>query len=314
MQCTRCGSERVIINRKYSGQMLCSECFIETTKKKVMRDIRKYGLIERGDRVLVGLSGGKDSVMVTDILDELRNRNIIELEAVTIDEGISGYREDGVRIARRFCAERGIPHRVVTLKDYAGITLDEIMKNPSRGACTYCGVFRRWILNREARKSGATKIATGHNLDDECQAIVMNYLEGNLENLTRIGPMTSTAGGKFIPKIKPLREIPEREVGVYVLARGLDVHLAGCPYASGSFRREIGDFLKQISVKRPTIMYSTLRGFDKIKEALIRDMDGGRKSGTCARCGEPSSGRLCKACTFINELGVNEDEVHSDHR
>ncbi|WBF06219.1 TIGR00269 family protein [Methanothermobacter thermautotrophicus] len=302
MQCTRCGSEGVIINRKYSGQLLCSDCFIETTRKKVMRDIRKYKLIERGDRVLVGLSGGKDSVMVIDILDELRERNIIELEAVTIDEGIGGYREDGVRIARKICADRGIPHRVVSLEDYAGITLDEIMKNPSRSACTYCGVFRRWILNREARKSKATKIATGHNLDDETQAIVMNYLEGNLENLTRIGPMTSSAGGRFIPKIKPLREIPEKEVALYVLARGLDVHLAGCPYASGSFRREIGDFLKQISVKRPTIMYSTLRGFDRIKEILRRDLSESGRSGICVKCGEPASGKLCKACTFIEEL------------
>lgn len=130
----------------------------------------------------------------------------------------------------------------------------------------------------------------------------MNYLEGNLENLTRIGPMTSSAGGRFIPKIKPLREIPEKEVALYVLARGLDVHLAGCPYASGSFRREIGDFLKQISVKRPTIMYSTLRGFDRIKEILRRDLQGSRKSGVCAECGEPASGKLCKACTFIDEL------------
>ncbi len=302
MQCTRCGSEKDIINRKYSGQVLCSQCFIETTRKKVMRDIRRQGLIERGDRVLVGLSGGKDSIMVTDILDELRQRNMIELEAVTIDEGIGGYREDGVRIAERFCTEREIPHRTVSFREYLGITLDEIMQNPSRGACTYCGVFRRWILNREAKKIGATKIATGHNLDDETQAIVMNYLEGNIENLTRIGPITSSAGRKFIPKIKPLREIPEREVGLYVLARGLEAHLAGCPYASGSFRREIGDFLKQISVKRPTIMYSTLRGFDRIRDVIRAEFSSTQKSGTCMECGEPSAGDLCKACTFLSEL------------
>lgn len=304
--CSKCGNPQIIIKKKHSGQSLCRECFIESTREKVLKDIRKYKLIEKGDKVLMALSGGKDSVMALNILNSLCERNIIDLVAVTIDEGIKGYREDGIRIATENAEILGIEHKVVSFKQYFGRTLDEIMsesqKNAElRNACTYCGVFRRWILNRVALEEGATKIATGHNLDDEAQSILMNYLEGNMHNLVRIGPKSESQDKRFTVKIKPLREIPEREVGLYALAADLKVHLAGCPYAGDSFRREVGNFIKSLSLKHPTIMYSTLRGFERIKPLLKRELSSKVERGVCRRCGEPASGDLCKACTFIEK-------------
>jgi uncharacterized protein (TIGR00269 family) len=301
--CDKCGNPNIIIKRKQSGQKLCKDCFIESIQKKVLKDIRKYKLIEKGDKVLIGLSGGKDSVMLMDILNSLRERHIIDLVAVTIDEGIYGYREDGVEIAARNAEKLGVKHRVVTFKEYFGKTLDEIIakniKDDRRNACTYCGVFRRWLFNKIAREEGATKIATGHNLDDETQSIVMNYLEGNVQNLTRIGPKSETRSEMFTIKIKPLREIPEKEIGLYVVARELEVHFAGCPYAGESFRAEVGSFLKELSKEHPTIMYSTLRGFDKMKPVLKREFSRKSIIEVCEKCGEPSAARLCKACSFL---------------
>lgn len=301
--CDKCGNPNIIIKRKQSGQKLCKDCFIESIQKKVLKDIRKYKLIEKGDKVLIGLSGGKDSVMLMDILNSLRKRHIIDLVAVTIDEGIYGYREDGVEIAARNAEKLGVKHRVVTFKEYFGKTLDEIIakniKDDRRNACTYCGVFRRWLFNKIAREEGATKIATGHNLDDETQSIVMNYLEGNVQNLTRIGPKSETRSEMFTIKIKPLREIPEKEIGLYVVARELEVHFAGCPYAGESFRAEVGSFLKELSKEHPTIMYSTLRGFDKMKPVLKREFSRKSIIEVCEKCGEPSAARLCKACSFL---------------
>ena len=225
--------------------------------------------------------------------------------AVTIDEGIGGYREEGVEIAARNAGKFGVEHKIVSFTEYLGMTLDDIIsrntKEGRRNACTYCGVFRRWILNRVAKDVGATKIATGHNLDDETQSIVMNYLEGNIQNLTRIGPKSESRSERFTIKIKPLREIPEKEIGLYVVARELDVHFAGCPYASESFRAEIGSFIKNLSREHPTIMYSTLRGFDRMKPVLKREFSRDYPTSGCEKCGEPSTARLCKACSFLED-------------
>lgn len=307
--CTKCGANPVIIKRKASGQMLCKECFIASTTEKVLKGIRRNKLVEKGDKVAVALSGGKDSVMVLDILHSLYERNIIDLIAITIDEGIEGYRKHGVEIAAKNAEKLGIKHRIASINDYFGKTLDEIMADESRehGACTYCGVFRRWIINKIAREEGATKIATGHNLDDETQAILMNYLEGNIDNLTRIGAKSEPKSDKFTVKIKPLREIPEKEIGLYVVARELDVHFDECPYSRESFRGEVGRFVKELSVNHPTIMYSTLKGFDKIKPAIKKEF-GGKKSsmGVCIKCGEPASHELCRACLFAKKINKEE--------
>ena len=305
--CDKCGNPNIIIKRKQSGQILCKDCFIKSVQTKVIKDIRKYKLLEKGDKVLLGLSGGKDSVMLLDILNSLRKRHIIDLVPVTIDEGIHGYREEGVEIASRNAEKLGVEHRVVTFNEYFGSTLDDIIANNTikdgrRNACTYCGVFRRWIFNRVAREEGATKIATGHNLDDETQSIVMNYLEGNIQNLTRIGPKSESSSEMFTVKIKPLREIPEKEIGLYVVARELDVHFAGCPYAGESFRAEVGSFIKKLSKEHPTIMYSTLRGFDRIKPVLKREFSKESIIGVCERCGEPSAANICKACSFLEGI------------
>jgi len=302
--CSKCGATPVIIKRKASGQMLCKECFIESTTEKVLKGIRRNKLIEKGDKVAVALSGGKDSVMVLDILNSLYKRNIIDLFAITIDEGIEGYRKHGVDIAVKNSQELGIYHRIASFKDYFGKNIDEIMSDESRehGACTYCGVFRRWVINRIAREEGATKIATGHNLDDETQAILMNYLEGNIYNLMRIGAKTEPMSDKFTVKIKPLREIPEKEIGLYVISRELDVHFDECPYSKESFRGEIGRFIKELSVNRPTIMYSTLKGFDKIQHAIRKEFAENANTSECINCGEPASNELCRACLFLKKL------------
>jgi uncharacterized protein (TIGR00269 family) len=303
--CSKCGNPKIIIKRKQSGQALCKDCFSENIQKKVLKTIKKEKLIEKGDKVLVALSGGKDSVMLLNILYGLYERRIIDLFAVTIDEGIANYRDEGVEIAKNHIKKLGIDHKIVSFKESFGLSLDEIMRNPNhRGSCTYCGVFRRDIINKVAREFKATKIATGHNLDDETQAILMNYFEGNINNLSQIGPITDSKSELFTPKIKPLREIPEKEIGLYVISNNLEVHFAGCPYAESSFRGEISEIIKNLSINHPTIMYSTLKGFDKIKIAIKNQYSHNFKFDRCKICGEPSSNEICRVCTFLKELKI----------
>ncbi len=305
MQCSKCGNPKVIYKREQSGQLLCKDCFIDSIEKKVIKTVRKEKLLDKGDKVLVALSGGKDSVTTLEILNTFREMNVIDICAVTVDEGIANYREEGIEIAKRHAERLGIEHKVVSLKGDYGITLDEIMQRPNhKGSCSYCGVFRRTIINKAAREMGATKIATGHNLDDEVQAIMMNYLEGNTDNLGKLGAKTESKAEEFTVKIKPLREIPEREIGIYVVAKELEVHFDSCPYAMQSFRGEVSEVINQLAEKHPTIKFSTLRGYDKIKDVLKSEMQKDYAHGRCRRCGEPSSNELCKACSFLEELGV----------
>lgn len=305
LNCTKCGNPQVIIKKEESGQLLCKECFIKSVEKKVNKTIKKEKLLEKDDKVLVALSGGKDSVTLLEILNDYRKRHIIDLCAVTVDEGIDNYRQDGIDIAIRHAERLGIEHKVVAIKDEYGITLDEIMeKENHRGSCTYCGVFRRDIINKAAREMGATKIAMGHNLDDEVQGIMMNYLEGNTDNISKFGPKTESKAEEFTVKIKPLREVPEREIGMYVVAKDLEVHFAGCPYAQQSFRKEVSEMISQLAEKHPTIKYSTLRGYDKVKEAIGDGFKKEFKLRRCSICGEPSANELCRKCTFLKELEV----------
>jgi len=305
MQCSKCGNPKVIIHRKQSGQRLCKDCFIESIENKVIKTIKKEKLLNKGDKVLVALSGGKDSVTLLEILNSYRKRRIIDICAVTVDEGIEGYRQAGVDIAKRHAERLGIEHKVVSLKKEYGTTLDEIMKKENHiGSCSYCGVFRRTVINKAAREMNATKIATGHNLDDEVQAIVMNYLEGNTDNLTKLGAKSESQAEEFTVKIKPLREIPEHEIGLYVVAKDLEVHFDSCPYASQSFRREVSELINQLSENHPTIKYSTLRGYDKIKGVLKDEIKKDYAHGRCVRCGEPAANKYCKACSYLNELGL----------
>ena len=284
MKCSKCGNPKVIFKREQSGQLLCKDCFIESIEKKVIKTVRKEKLLDKGDMVLVALSGGKDSVTTLEILNSFRRMNVIDICAVTVDEGIDNYRQEGVDIAIRHAERLGIEHKVVSLKDEYGITLDEIMqKENHKGSCTYCGVFRRTIINKAAREMGATKIATGHNLDDEVQAIMMNYLEGNTDNLTKLGAKTESKAKEFTVKIKPLRE----------------------PYAMQSFRGEVSEVINQLAEKHPTLKYSTLRGYDKIKGILKKELTKDYSHGRCERCGEPSANKLCKACSFLKELGCD---------
>ena len=305
MKCTKCGNPHVIIKKEESGQVLCKKCFIKSIEKKAAKTIKKEKLIEKGDKVLVALSGGKDSVSLLEILNDYKERRIIDLCAVTVYEGIDNYRQDGVDIAIKHAERLGIEHKVVSMKNEYGITLDEIMeKENHRIPCSYCGVFRRDILNKAAREMGATKIATGHNLDDEVQGIMMNYLEGNTDNISKFGPKTNSKAKEFTVKIKPLREVPEKEIGLYVVAKELDVHFAGCPYAQHSFRKEVSDMLTNLTEQHPTIKYSTLRGYDKIRAAIGNQFTKEYKLRRCSRCGEPSANELCRACTFLKELNV----------
>ena len=309
LKCSFCG-RRAVYDRRYAGVMLCDRCLIKSVERRFRRAVAEHKLVSPGERIAVAVSGGKDSVVCLHMLAGYCSRRNCEVVAITIDEGIRGYRDHSVPIARENAELLGVEHFVVSFKHAFGTTLDQIVRLAKRhktglNPCTYCGVMRRSLLNQAARELGADKLATAHNLDDEVQAIMLNYVRADFSRLHRLGPIYSPREG-FVPRIKPLREIPEKETALYALLRGLNVHLAVCPYAGG-IHIEIRDFLNDLEEKHPNSKFMVLRMFDRLKPKIAQGMPEFEMQ-RCETCGEPTSVKICKTCELLKQLGLEKSE------
>jgi uncharacterized protein (TIGR00269 family) len=304
MKCTFCG-RRAVYNRRYAGTLLCDRCLTKSVERRFWRAVAEHKLIAPNEKIAVAVSGGKDSVVALHLIaDYCKNKNC-EVAAVTIDEGIKGYRDHSLPVARENAEGLEVEHLIVSFKDAYGATLDEIVKvakkkKSRQHPCTYCGVMRRSLLNKAARELGAYKLATAHNLDDEAQAIMLNYVRGDFSRLHRLGPIYPPREG-FVPRIKPMREIPEKEIALYALLKDIKVHLAVCPYADG-IHTEIRDFLNDFEVKHPNTKFMIVRMFDRMKPHLAGAMPEFEMQ-RCNFCGEPTSTSVCKACELLVQLG-----------
>jgi uncharacterized protein (TIGR00269 family) len=259
-------------------------------------------MIESGDKIAIALSGGKDSVVLTHVLIRMYGkRRDIEFIAITIDEGIEGYRPPTVEIARKITSSLGIEHRIISFEENFGITLDEMVKKGGKKPCTYCGVFRKYLLNKTARESGSTKLATGHNLDDETQTILLNFMQSDIDRLARLVPQRKQEG--LVMRIKPLRELYEKEVVVYASLFNLPLDLNECPYSHFPVRAVIRDFLYDFENKYPGRKFSVMRSFENLIPAL-KQLHPQISLNQCRICSEPTPGEICQACQLRRELGL----------
>ena len=206
MACDRCGAPAVEWLR-YSGEHLCRAHFLDFVERRVKREFRSQVDLRGGERIAIGMSGGKDSSTTAALLAKfLENRRGVELVGVTIDEGIASYRPQGIDYARRLCARLGIEHRVLAYADTVGHAMDEVVVvDPEAIPCSYCGPFRREALNRAAREVDADYVATGLNLDDTAQSILMNVARGDIEKLARMGPHETRQHNRHFHPFLPMR-------------------------------------------------------------------------------------------------------------
>lgn len=302
MRCDRCDGPAVEWIR-YGGEHLCRDHFLGFVERRVKREIRSQVDLERGDRIAVGMSGGKDSTTAAVLLSEfLKNRRDIELVGITIDEGIATYRPAGIESAKRTCERLGIEHRVLAYEDTAGRTMDQVvLLDPEAIPCSYCGPFRREALNRAAQEVDADYVATGLNLDDTAQSVLMNVARGDVEKLARLGPHDTRQPG-LVPRLQPLRMIPEKEVYLYALLRGFPFHDATCPYADRAQRGRFRDVVHRLEEESPGTRHAIVKGYDRIRSALQAEFPSGPLKA-CARCGQPTGNVLCKACELRGRLG-----------
>lgn len=307
MKCNYC-SKTAVKYRRYSGEYLCKSCFLKSIEKKVQKIISKYNMLSEDSRIAVGVSGGKDSSVLLYILDELEKRfPKAELIAVTVDEGIAGYRDESLKNATDITKTLGIEHVIVTFENLFGIKLDELAKTVkedrnSVSTCTHCGVLRRNALNRVAKMVDADRLATAHNLDDEAQTVLMNIIRSDTARIARAAPLMNSQP-EFVPRIKPLREIPERETTLYAYYKDIPIPEVTCPYAFEALRNDIRVFLNDMEEKHPEVKYNLLRAADQIRESLtLLVLEKASRLKTCETCGAPTNKKICKTCQLLQKI------------
>ncbi len=310
----------------------CETHFKEEFARQMRRTVREFHMIKPGEKVAVALSGGKDSVVMLHQLSSLREKLPMELFAILVDEGIAGYRNPTIAVARRECRKLEVPLHIVTFKSETGKSLDEMLtRTRNKGACTYCGVFRRLLLNKSARRLKADKLALGHNLDDAAQTVLLNLYRNEPARMARFWPVSVEEEGEkemeqtkgpsemeqnkdssfFVPRIRPLISIPEREVALMAELEEYGICHQSCPYAAEAMRQTVRAQLNAMEDRYPgtkkRIFNSWIeRGKKEHGRADEKSHQPAAALQLCRTCHEPTSGRECMACRMKTELGAGK--------
>jgi len=314
MICDVCKIREAEVFQPHTGRKLCRQCFIEDIRQRVKKEAEKLGLLN-ASKILLAVSGGKDSFVLADTLASFIDPS--KLVAYNITEGIHEYnRKEQVEQLRKFLNELGIELIEDSFKQSIGYTLDEMVEaSKLRGlnvsACTFCGGFRRKLINDAGRKFNADYVATGHNLDDEVQAIIINLIRGDLTRLIRFGEKPLKLSSKFVLRVKPLRKIYEWETTMYAYYKGYTFQEVECPYitARPTLRAKVRELLYMLEDIRPGTLLNIIEEFDRIAESVRKGYVSStelKELPRCKICGEPTSyGReICKNCELLIKAGL----------
>jgi len=272
-------------------------------------------MLNRNDKIVIGLSGGKDSISLLYNLIRIQEKtyNSEPIVAVSIDEGIDNYRKQSIDSASKFCESNNIEHRIISFKERIGYTLDELIEKKkkesvkNRYACNYCALMRRRLLNDEARELGADVLALGHNLTDIAETFLMNILFNRLKLIANqyIFKELDTETNKFfIKKITPLMRIPEEEIFLYANIKKFDYYPSHCPYRDLDpiLRKRVLEFIQICKKYSPEIEFNLFKSFSELSEILYKNIISVRNKH-CNVCGYPSAiSDICNYCKFIKEL------------
>jgi uncharacterized protein (TIGR00269 family) len=300
--CSKCQKPAIAFIR-YNGTHLCSDHFMLFVEKRVKKTIKKQGRIPQHTRIGVAASGGKDSLVTLRLLHTIfQKRPDVEIVVISVNEGIKGYRENSLKKVKKACSEWEIPYNEISFKDVFGWNMDEIQQvnNSPLGACSYCGVFRRHCLNIKAKEINISRLATGHNLDDMAQSILMNFVNADMKKLARLGPHEHIQPG-LVPRMMPLRWIPEKENAIYALINNIDFYESMCPYSVNALRGTFKDVLYLLETKNPGTRHSILHSYDAIRESL-RNQFPPAELKKCILCSEPTTQDVCQTCQLKEKV------------
>lgn len=260
-------------------------------------------MIRNGDIVGVAVSGGKDSLSLLHVLDKMSLSHNFKLKAITIDEGIPGYRDEALTIVNDFCAKLGVEHNVYSYEELFDTTLEqalEIRDNEKISSCSICGILRRRAIDFGAKDLGVDVVATGHNLDDTLQTFIINLLSGDTNKIGWMSPDTSSNRTR---KIKPFCEIYENEIVFYAFTNDIPFQSEECPHMNEGIRTEIRNFLNSLENDHSGIKNNMYKSIMKIISSL-KDVNN-KQWKICSKCGNECTSEICSACSTLVNLRTN---------
>ncbi|MBL6966216.1 MAG: adenine nucleotide alpha hydrolase family protein [Anaerolineales bacterium] len=303
MNCRKC-KQKAVINMRQHKLGLCKTHFLEWLPQQTERFITKYKMFSRADKVLVAVSGGKDSLALWDILNEAG----YQADGLYIGLGIEGeqnYSERSLRFSQKFAEARGLKLHTVDIQREYGSSIPEIAERTPKGdekPCAVCGVSKRNIMNRVARQHGYDVLATGHNLDDEAAVLFSNTMHWLGNYLQRQSPVLEAAHPGLVRKVKPLFRFYERETAAYALLRGIDYIYEECPFSVGAKSIYYKEILNRMEADRPGAKLIFYLSFLRARETGLF-AEPQRTTGelsTCPNCGQPTaSPDLCAFCRMV---------------
>jgi uncharacterized protein (TIGR00269 family) len=302
VKCTVCRGPAVIDLRRHNANF-CTDHLLRFCRDQVAKAIKDHSMIAPDDRVLVAVSGGKDSLALWDILVELGYK----VDGFIIGLGIGSYSDDSTAAAVAFAEERGLTLQKVDLRDEYGYDVPTAAAVTRRVPCSACGLSKRHLFDSAAQVGGYDVVATGHNLDDEAAVLLGNVLHWQTEYLGRQAPVLPAANG-FPRKVKPLVRLGERETAAYCVLRGIDYQVEECPMAAGNRHLRYKEALNLIESASPGTKHGFFFGF--LDRALDRFQDEVTEARAdlrpCTRCGAPTPDETCAFCRLVDRVSGHE--------
>ena len=296
MKCRKCGAAAALELRRHNAAF-CAPDFLAFFRNQVREAIRRHKMFTRGERVLVAVSGGKDSLALWDVLLD----DGYDTTGLYLDLGIFDYSIESKAKCEAFAAARGARLVISRVADEVGGPVPVIKEVTRRPPCSGCGLSKRYLMNRVALEQGMDVVATGHNLDDEAATLFGSVMHWRTDALPRQSPALASTHPKLVRRVKPLYRLSERETAAYAFLRRIDYIVEECPFAVGATSIAHKDILNRMEDASPGAKHNFLFGFLERARPAFEQAEAVALQ-ECARCGQVTTGTLCAFCKLSDQV------------
>jgi len=296
VKCTKCGDTAILELRRHNAAF-CTPDFLTFFRRQVAAAVRKHRMFTRDERVLVAVSGGKDSLALWDVLIE----ESYQTSGLYLDLGIHDYSVESKAKCEAFAAARGVPLIVSSVAEAVGAPVPVMQKVTRRPACSGCGLSKRYLMNKAALDHGFPVVATGHNLDDEAATLLGSVMQWQTDALSRQSPALPSTHRRLARRVKPLYRLSERETAAYAFLRKIDYIVEECPFARGATSIAHKEILSRMEAVSPGAKHNFLFGFLEKARAAFERSETVRLE-ECERCGQVTTGTICAFCRLADEV------------